>query len=296
VRFSEHVPSKQWAALKYRGEKMAEVWFKPEGEPYGLAFRIPKESFQISGMAECLTMENLLRALAVVPEEIESWRHGDVAYAGNVHVEYALPPPPLSVPHLDIHVRLKPPPEAVAREEGGEFEISAAKRQDFETGWKAILGLEATMGAMRNNMEGLLAEMESLWKRPLTTEDKTYAPRADVAQWSKSKNRIHNAVPKIKDIIHRSVRAMGSPERKRLEEVYNDHLQPHIPFPQIDDVLKQFEELQKDRQVLSAHVKSVYQECRGIAAEFQGALRTLHSNASQARNKKGASGSKGRFN
>jgi hypothetical protein len=145
-------------------------------------------------------------------------------------------------------------------------------------------------------MEGLLAEMESLWKRPLTMEDKTYAPRADVAQWSKSKDRIHNAVPKMKDIIHRSVWALGSPERKRLEEVYNAHIQPHIPFPQIDDVLKQFEDLRKDRQVLSAHVKAVYQECRGIAAELQGALRTLHCNATHARNKKGATGSKGRFN
>ena len=53
---------------------MAEVWFKPEGEPFGLAFRIPKESFQISGMVEDLTMENLLKALGIVPEEMESWR------------------------------------------------------------------------------------------------------------------------------------------------------------------------------------------------------------------------------
>ena len=100
MRFSEHPPSKQWAALKYRGEKMAEVWYKPEGEPFGLAFRIPKESFQIAGMVEDLTMENLLKALAIVPEEIESWRHGDVAYAGNTYVEFALPPPPQIVTHL----------------------------------------------------------------------------------------------------------------------------------------------------------------------------------------------------
>src|SRR5207253_6168552 len=115
------------------------------------------------------------------------------------------------------------------------------------------LGLEAAMETLRISMEGLLVEMETLWKKPLTMEEKTYALRADVAQWNKAKNRVHNALPKMKDFIHRSIWAMGSPERKRLGEYYNDHIQPHIPSPQIDDALKQLEELRKDRQVLSGH-------------------------------------------
>ena len=53
VNFSEQPPSKQWAALKYRGEKFAEVWFKPEGQPLALTFRIPQASFQIPGMGDC---------------------------------------------------------------------------------------------------------------------------------------------------------------------------------------------------------------------------------------------------
>ena len=52
MKFSEQPPSKQWAALKYRGEKFAEVWFKPEGQPLVLAFRIPRGSFQIPGIGE----------------------------------------------------------------------------------------------------------------------------------------------------------------------------------------------------------------------------------------------------
>src|SRR5262249_22958622 len=46
VNFSEQPPSKQWAALKYRGEKIAEVWFKPEDNPFALTIRIPQKSFQ----------------------------------------------------------------------------------------------------------------------------------------------------------------------------------------------------------------------------------------------------------
>jgi hypothetical protein len=41
----------------------------------------------------------------------------------------------------------------------------------------------------------------------------------------------------------------------------------------------QLETLLKDRQVLSALGVSVYQEGKGVAAEVQGALRTLQGNA-----------------
>ena len=292
MNFSEKPPSKQWAVLKYRGEKFAEVWFKPESEPFGLAFRIPKESFQIPGMGEQLTLGNLLTAVGIVPQEVESWRHGDVSHSGmhesNPHLGHPLPPPPQHLTHLDICVRLTPTPEAVARNDSTEPEISSPKWQDIETRWKDILGLEAAMETLRISMEGLLAEMENLAKKPLTIEEKTYAPRADVAQWNKSKNRVHNAVPKMKDFIHRSVWAMGSPERKRLEELNKDYIQPHVPFPQFEEVMTQLEQLRKDRQVLSAHGKTVYQECRGISAELQGALRSLQNNTANAKRKKGA--------
>ncbi len=73
MNFSEQPPSQQWAVLTCRGEKIAEVWFKPEGEPFGLTFRVLQESFQIPGMGQRLTTENLLRAVAIAPEEVESW-------------------------------------------------------------------------------------------------------------------------------------------------------------------------------------------------------------------------------
>ena len=43
-------------------ERFAEVWFKPEGEPLALTFRIPQESFHIPGMGQLLTADNLLKA------------------------------------------------------------------------------------------------------------------------------------------------------------------------------------------------------------------------------------------
>src|SRR5947209_6677902 len=82
VTFAEQPPSKQWAALKYGGEKIAEVWFKPEGESSALTFRILRESFHAPGLDQRLTVENLLKAVAISTEEVDSWRHGDAVHAG----------------------------------------------------------------------------------------------------------------------------------------------------------------------------------------------------------------------
>src|SRR5262249_50344781 len=149
MNFSEQPPSKQWAALKYRGEKFAEVWFKPEGEPFALTFRIPQGSFQIPGMGQVLTAENLLKAVGIATEEVESWRHEGASHPGVKGPESALglplPPPPQDVTHLNVYLILKPPPQAVAPDDGCEPEIPEAKWQELEARWKAILESETSM-------------------------------------------------------------------------------------------------------------------------------------------------------
>src|SRR4051812_9328481 len=73
-------PSKHWAALKYRGEKFAEVWFKPDGDPHAITFRIPQASFAIPDLAAQLTLANLLAAVAVTPDDIATWQIDDVIH------------------------------------------------------------------------------------------------------------------------------------------------------------------------------------------------------------------------
>jgi hypothetical protein len=299
VNFSEQPPSKQWAALTYRGEKFAEVWFKPEGEPFALTFRIPQKSFLIPDMAQRLTTENLLKAVALATEDVDSWRHEGVPDAGmsgsNPELKHPLPPPPHDVAHLSIYVRLKPPPQVVAPEESAEPEMASEKWQDLEARWKVIVGVEATMDTLRQSMESLRAEMETAAKRMLTAEEKIHALNADVAQWNKAKARVHYALPKVREFIHRATWAMGTPERKKLGEVFKNHIQPRIPFPEIDKVPDQLENLLKDRQILSAHGVTVYQECKTITASIQGALRTLQSNAAaKATKKRGETGARGK--
>lgn len=295
MNFSEQPPSKQWAALKYRGETLAEVWFKPEDEPAGLMFRIPQKSFQIAGVGQRLTAESLLKAVGIPLEEVESW-HPDAAEM-NSNLAQPLSPPPLDTDYLHLHICLKAPegtipfevPQSDPTPTPLAAEIPEATWQDLETRWKTILGLEASLETLRMSMESLRAEMDGSARRMLTTEEKVHALNSYVLAWNKAKTRVQHAVPKVREFIHRSTWATGTPERKKLEELFKNYIQPRIPFPEMDKIVEQLEHLLKDRQVLSAQGVSVQQECAGISASLQEALRALQTNATtNATRKRGA--------
>jgi hypothetical protein len=293
VNFSERPPSQQWAALKYGGETFAEVWFKPEGEPFALTFRIPQKSFSIPGMDQLLTTENLLKAVGIATEEVESWHHDGPPHS---ELNRPLPPPPQDVTHLNLNVSLKPAAQDVNPKESGESEIPETQWQNLEARWKTIQEMESSIETLRISMEGLRSELETSSRKMLTPDEKVHALNADVAQWNKAKSRVLYALPKVRDFIHRSTWAAGSPERKKLEELFKNHIRPRIPFPQMDKVAEQLDNLVKDRQVLSALGVSVYQECKGISNDVQGALRTLQNNAAaKARKSRDASRAKGKF-
>jgi hypothetical protein len=300
VNFSEQPPSKQWMVLKYKGEKIAEVWFKPEGEPLALAFRVPQKSFQNPDVAQLLTAENLLNAVAIATDEVESWRCGDV-FCSSINGppsewKLPLPPPGQGVAQLMIYVRLKPPPQTGLPKESPESAIPLAKWQELESRWNAILGLEATIDGLRQRMENLRSQMEAESRKMLTADEKVHALNSDVAQWEKARSRVHYALPKVREFIHRATWALGLPERKKLEEIFKEHTQLPVSFPEIDKIAGQLEHLLKDRQVLSAHGVTVCQECQSIYADIQSALKRLQSNAAaKMREKMGEARKKGKF-
>jgi hypothetical protein len=284
VSFAEQPPSKQWAALRHRGEVLAEVWFKPEDAPFALIFRIPQKSFAIPGVGQGLTLLNLLKGVAITPEEVEYWICGDASHTATenavLELGQPLPQPAADAAHLILHVHLKPTVQAAVSSEGtGPEQRPSRWWQEIEARWKSILGLEATIDTLRLRMEGLRAELDAEAKRTLSTEEKTNALNADVAQWNKAKLRVHHVQPKVKEYIHRATWALGLPERKKLDELFQHQVRDRVPFPEMDKVPDQLDNLLKDRQVLSAHGNTVYQEGKAISAEVQGTLRTLQSNA-----------------
>jgi hypothetical protein len=295
VKFSDQPPSQQWAALTFRGERIVEVWFKPEGEPWGLVFRIPRSSFENADIGQRLTAENLLKGVGIATDQVESWR-----YAGDSNPDLdltnPLPQPPDDVSHLEMIVRLKPLIQTADEPVGDEpEEPGQAEWHDLEARWKAVLGLEASLDTLRKTMESLRAELEAEMRRTLSGDEKVYALAADMAQWAKTKSRAHYALPKASEFIHRATWALGTPERKRLGEIFKESDEPQTSLPPAAEVSQEVEMLRKDRQVLSQKGLVVYQECKAIAADIQRALRTLQNNAaSKASLKKGGFGAKGK--
>jgi chromosome segregation ATPase len=175
-------------------------------------------------------------------------------------------------------------------------DVSPEMWQMLEVRWRTILGVEASIETLRLSMESLRSEMENAFKKQLNVEEKVHALQADVAQWNKAKSRIHYALPKVREFIHRATWAPGIPERKRMEIIVKDHIEPQIPFPELDQVSDQLDFLQKDRQVLSTTGHSLYQECRGIIAEIQRTLSALQRNAvARARSQRDAKWEKGKY-
>lgn len=283
MNFFELPPSKQWAALKYRGQAFAEAWIKPEDEHFALAFRIPYSSFQAHDISQLLTLANLIQAVGLAIDQLESWRFEDDSHSKieGYHPELSQPLPPLpqNVAQLHIHVNLKRPVEAVANNESSDADNFLVKWQTLETRWNTILGMEVTIDTLRLRMEGLRAELESSSSKSLSTDEKLHAQNADVAQWTKAKSRARYALPKAKEFIHRATWAMGTPERKKLAELFKNQTQPELLFPQIDNLQGELENLLKDRQILSAQGVTVYQEGRSSCDDIQKALSTLQRNA-----------------
>ncbi len=282
MRFSEQPASNQWAALKYRGITIAEVWFKPHEEPFALKFRVPQRTFETPDVGQRLTMATLLKVVGIATDEIESWRQGGVSHSclngSNVELRQPLPPPAADLTYLDIHVSLRRPPEVVANGTS-EAVLPSTKEQDLEARWNAILVLEGSIDRLRVTMEGVRVELESSWKKPLTQEEKLHGLRADVHQWTKAKARVPFALPKIREFVHRATWALGAPERKKLGKLFKNHTERDIPLPEMDRLPEQLASLLKERQVLSAQGVAVYQECKSIVAEIQACLRRLQANA-----------------
>ena len=300
MNFSEQAPSSEWADLKREGEEIAEAWFKPEGEPFTLVFRVPRDRFEVDDLSQQLTLEDLLKAADVSNEEVESWDHLDESHPGldgtNPELQRLLPSPPADATHLTVAVHLKPPAHTAAGDDAVEQDVPPERWQALEVLWKAILGIEAGIDSLRHSMESLRNEMEAEFRRSLAADEKVHALQADVAQWNKAKSRVHYALPKVREFIHRATWAQTVPERKRLEELFRTHIEPRVPFPGMDQEREKLEHLQKDRQVLAAQGATVYQECRGITSEIQRAVSTLQRNAAdRARNKRSAGREKGKY-
>jgi hypothetical protein len=276
----------EWSPLDHLLDEIADAWYRPEGERSLFRFRVARER-----LAESVTIERLLAAASIPVEEFESCRIGD-----DFHNDLSMSLNPIDgEAFCEIEVATKPrsDDEIVVESESGE--ITADVWHALETAWKSIATLESTIDGLRLSMGGLASEMDSAFKRPLSTEDKLHALQADMAQWSKAKSRITYSLPKVREFVHRATWAAAAEDRRQLAAIAKQHIEPRVPFANPNETRRKLELLLKDRQVLLAQGNAVNQECRSILSEVQRAASTLQRNASErAKNKRRGGWEKGK--
>jgi hypothetical protein len=277
--------STDWTTLTLDGEPIAEAWRMPEGEGVTVVFLVPRGRLETESP---VSIDLLLQIAGISPVEVDSWRLGDDSRAGADASDLGspLPPPAPDDDQLTVYVRLRPMVES----DGEVEDVPLEKWQALDALWKAITLLESSIDTVRMGMEGLRNELDSTAKRPLAVEEKLNALQADVAQWTKAKSRVHHALPKVREFIHRATWALTVAERKSIGEIVKNHIEPRVPFAGVDRLRERLEHLQKDRQVLLASGNAVHQDCRGILGEIQRATASLQRNAAERAKKKRSAG------
>ncbi|HMO36317.1 MAG TPA: hypothetical protein PKA06_09760 [Gemmatales bacterium] len=293
MKFAELPPSRQWSTLKYQGEIIAEVWFKPEGESELLTIRVPHSAVSSPVIQPLLTIANLLKSMGLSPEEVETIYGEDESktklssYA--ITLKEPLAPFPESIDTLYLQVLFKATEATLNPSSITTTEVNQSLGQTISMLWNSILGIESTVDSLRQRMESLRGEMESVTKASLTSDEKLHAPNLDVAEWNKAKSRCRYVLPKVKEFIHRATWAMGTPERKKLTDLFKLESEAQTLEQPPPNLLEDLQNLLKDRQILSAQGVSAYQEGRASCDEVKKSLQTLKRNAHANAVKKRAS-------
>ncbi len=280
MNFAGQAPSTQWATISFRGEAFAEVWFKPASMPNGLTFRIPQATFHHPAISQHLTIGNLLKAIGLDAEAVQSWRTTDETQneVANYHAEILQPLPslPSDTPQLYLHVLIKQ--TILSEETPASFDPKQAliKWQELQARWNTILGMEVTIDTLRQRMESLKSEIESESARAMTTDEKLNSLNADVAQWNKAKSRSRYVLPRMKEYIHRATWVLGTPERKTLEETFKKDAACPSNLAELD---RELQILLKDRQILAAQGTTCHHEGRSSCDEMKKSHQTMHRNA-----------------
>src|SRR5262249_36295603 len=95
-----------------------------------------------------LTIETLLKAVALATEEVESWRHGEFSNSSQDgstgELRSLLPAPSSDLPHLDVHIRLKSPSLVDSAEEIRQSEADVAASQQHDESQPQVAASQET--------------------------------------------------------------------------------------------------------------------------------------------------------
>jgi hypothetical protein len=285
--FALRTPSDAWEpALLPDSPGCLWVWYRPPHAPDGFFMQVPDEARSTAGV---LTMQHVLAAAGVTPEEVATWSLlGGVfdALGGTNplldHPLPALPPgdagnivvqmrPRMAVPPISMPVAPVPPyaapafvppvvaPAFVAAAPLAAFPPAVAGMPGtgdemfaaFESEWQMILQAETNMAATRQQLLGLQQRLQSL-NRELSPDERVNADSLDKRDWHDARRWLREGATHIARHLrdHEIGVTSGAGIRHRSEQLYNEFIVPRRPFEGMAQALKNFEQHRKNAQHL----------------------------------------------
>jgi hypothetical protein len=153
--------------------------------------------------------------------------------------------------------------------------LRPAKWRELEARWRAILGLEANIEALRIRLKGFWEEMEATFKSALPVCERRHASGVALSQWTKAKSRVQDALPKAKDFVQRATWVRSTPERRRLGELFKNADGVILPASSLDQTLNELERMRGGLQHLLACGWAVSSECKSVAFVFAEAMKRM---------------------
>lgn len=266
------VPSGQWLAAPLQGGAGHSfwVWFFPPTAPHTIAVQLPWE--QLGQLPAPLSLFSILRSLNLQPAALQSVQMGPQMYP--VQTDFAVtaqltgpegmlsfvmapasqvsPPVPGQMPQQTpgpTAAHASSPVAPQSQSATGPVDQQAYKRADAD--WKSTMYLESQAATLRKQLAGTMSRLTSL-NKDLPADDKRAASRQDIADWQDARRFLRDATAKLSRYMKEYDLGVTSSAGRRnwMETNYEEFIRPRKPFPQMDQMLREFESYRKVLQHL----------------------------------------------
>jgi hypothetical protein len=273
VNFFARQPSSTWEPVGIPELPSCKfwAWFKPSQAPHSVLFQIPEGIWRTHVAA--LTLRRILSAAGLDAAGVHSWTLNGVTCAaqGGAHPlldqPIPLPAPPGIAVQMNVPIAAPPisaappvPQPAVTAAVAPAAPLNAQARnllEAIDAEWQAIIQIERQLEAVRRQLGGLQATLQSL-NRDLDADERLFADNLDKKDWQDARRWLRDALAHVSRYIraHDIGATSSAGNRRRFEELYGQFVEPRRPFPAMEAEQFAFEQHRKTSQNLLLQMQS----------------------------------------
>jgi hypothetical protein len=275
MNFLARQPSSTWEPVSIPELPSCQfwVWFKPSQAPHSVLFQIPEGIWRAH--APALTLRRIVAAAGIDASGVHSWALNgvtcDAQGGANPLLDQPVPLPvppgiavqmavPLATPAMTAAPPVPQPAVAAAVTPGAPLTAEGRNvLEAIDAEWQAIIQIERQLEAVRRQLGGIQATLQSL-NRDLDADERLYADNLDKKEWQDARRWLREALAHVSRYIraHDIGVTSSAGNRRRFEEIYLQFVEPRRSFPALEAEQLAFEQHRKTNQNLLLQMQSTY--------------------------------------